>query len=124
SRSGVTRTRAGARPRRWGGCSDERADTDRRGRGAAGDSSRRATRALAHPQGAARARHRRRDRRRPRALAAMSEHAWERPLARARWLRGLIERPSPLAKQLPTVFLLVVGIVIVVIADGIDFTSL
>jgi len=45
-------------------------------------------------------------------------------LRRLRWLRDLIERPSPLAKQLPTVFLLLVGIATVIISDGIDFTSL
>ena len=41
-----------------------------------------------------------------------------------RWLAGLIERPSPLAKQLPTVLLLLVGIVIVIIPEGIEFTSI
>ncbi|HWL02268.1 MAG TPA: ATP-binding protein [Microbacteriaceae bacterium] len=54
----------------------------------------------------------------------MTEQAKPRPGSRRRWLSALIERPSPLAKQLPTVFLLVVGILIVVIAEGIDFTSI
>jgi len=54
----------------------------------------------------------------------MSTTRAPRDRARRRWLSGLIERPSPLAKQLPTVFLLVVGIVVVVVVDGIDFTSL
>jgi len=39
------------------------------------------------------------------------------------WLSRLIERPSPIAKQLPTVLLLVVGVVLVAAFDTIDFTS-
>ncbi len=39
------------------------------------------------------------------------------------WFARLIERPSPLAKQFPTVLLLIVGVALVVILDSIDFTS-
>src|SRR5690606_27029886 len=124
SRSGAARTRAGARRRRWGGCSDERTDEGRRGRRAARDPPRRAPRAAPDPQGGARAAHRRRDRRAARAVPAMTPDLVEPSRGRRRWLLSLIERPSPIAKQLPTLLLLVIGIVIVLAAEGIDFTSL
>jgi len=54
----------------------------------------------------------------------MTPDLFEPSRGRRRWLLNLIQRPSPIAKQLPTVLVLGIGIVVVLVAEGIDFTSL